>query len=164
MAVEEAFGTHYLKQRILTEFALAGHIGITVETATDRLLVLSAPLAANSNYKGTAFAGSLFSLAALTGWAWLTRYIAQHELGADVVIQASEIHYLAPVTGEFKASLLAPDRDDLAKFRKMLQRAGRGRIRLLVDIHDGAVLATRFEGLFAAAARGPQESSATREV
>jgi thioesterase domain-containing protein len=155
MAVAESFGTEYLEKRILTEFALAGHIGITVETATDRLLVLRAPLAANANYKGTAFGGSLFSLAALTGWAWLTRYIATHELGADAVIQASEIRYLAPVTGEFKASLHAPDPDTVAKFRKMLQRAGRGRIRLLVDIHDGAVLAAQFEGVFAAAACEP---------
>lgn len=155
MAAAESFGTEYLEKRILTEFALAAHIGVTVETATDLLLVLRAPLAANANYKGTAFGGSLFSLAALTGWAWLTRFIAMHDLGADAVIQASEIRYLTPVTGEFKASVRAPDPVDIAKFRRMLQRAGRGRIRLLVDIHDGAVLATRFEGVFAAAAREP---------
>jgi thioesterase domain-containing protein len=149
----ETFGREYLERRILTEFALAEHIGVSVESVTDRTLVLRAPLAANANYKGTAFAGSLFSLGALTGWAWLTRYIAQHDLAADAVIQASEIRYLAPVTGEFRACLHAPHPDDVAKFRKMLQRAGRGRIRLIVDVYDDTVLATQFEGVFAAALR-----------
>jgi len=149
----ETFGRDYLENRILGEFALAAHIGVTVETATDGLLVLRAPLAANANYKGTAFGGSLFSLCALTGWAWLTRWLAQHELAADAVIQAAEIRYLEPVTGAFTASLLAPAEHDIAKFRKMLQRAGRGRIRLSVDVHDRAVLATKFEGVFAAATR-----------
>jgi hypothetical protein len=35
----------------------------------------------------------------------------------------------------------------------MLQRAGRGRIRVRVEIHYGGVLATLFEGVFAAAIR-----------
>jgi thioesterase domain-containing protein len=149
----DSFGREYLQRRILAEFALAAHIGVEVESATDERMVVRAPLLANANYKGTAFGGSLFSLAALAGWAWVTRYVAQQELMADAVIQASRIRYLAPVTGDLRASLYAPPETEIANFRKMLQRAGRGRISLRVDIHDRHILATQFDGVFAAAVR-----------
>jgi thioesterase domain-containing protein len=147
------FGREYLQNRIATEFSLARHIGIVVDSADETGVVLRAPLAPNSNDKGTAFGGSLFALAVLTGWAWVARYLAAHELAADAVIQESTIRYLVPVKGEFRASLAAPSCAQIEKFRKMLQRAGRGRIRLRVDIHCGHALATHFEGVFAAAIR-----------
>jgi thioesterase domain-containing protein len=147
------FGRKYLQQRILGEFALARHIGIEVESADDAVVVLRAPLAPNANYKGTAFGGSLYSVAVLTGWAWVTRYLAARGLSADAVIQESTVRFLVPVEGELRASATAPAVEQIDKFRKMLQRAGRGRIRLRVDIHYDQTLATLFEGVFAAALR-----------
>jgi thioesterase domain-containing protein len=147
------FGRDYLQNRIAEEFMLARHIGIIVESADDAAVVLRAPLAANANYKGTAFGGSLYSLAVLSGWAWVTRYLATRGLAADAVIQESSMRFLAPVQGELRASAAAPAEVQIDKFRKMLQRAGRGRIRLRVDIHYEQTLASLFEGVFAAAIR-----------
>ena len=147
------FGCQYLQNRILQEFPLAQHIGIVVESADDASVVLRAPLAPNANYKGTAFGGSLYSLAVLCGWAWVTRYLAARGLAADAVIQESSTRYLAPVQGELRASAAAPAGAEIDKFRKMLQRAGRGRIRVRVDIHYDQSLATLFEGVFVAAVR-----------
>ena len=93
------FGRDYLQNRIVEEFMLARHIGIIVESADDRAVVLRAPLAPNANYKGTAFGGSLYSVAVLTGWAWVTRYLAARDLPADAVIQESNVRFLAPVHG-----------------------------------------------------------------
>jgi len=153
MRDESQFGREYLQERINSESALARHIGIVVECADDSGLVLSAPLAPNANYKGTAFGGSLFSVAVLTGWAWLTRYLDATQVAADAVIQESTIRYLAPVHGILRATLVPPTTAHIEKFRKMLQRAGRGRIRLIVDIRQGPTLAAKFEGVFAAAER-----------
>jgi thioesterase domain-containing protein len=153
MQEELVFGKAYLQERITSEFALARHIGIVVESADDKGIVLSAPLAPNANYKGTAFGGSLFSVAVLTGWAWVTGYLAAANVPADAVIQESTVRYLVPVQGVLRSSLVAPSAPQIEKFRKMLQRAGRGRIRLKVGIHQGATLATEFEGVFAAAIR-----------
>ncbi|MGA2838773.1 MAG: YiiD C-terminal domain-containing protein [Steroidobacteraceae bacterium] len=153
MRAESPFGKEYLQKRITSEFALARHIGVVVERADDFGLVLSAPLAPNANYKGTAFGGSLFSVAVLTGWAWLTRYLDAAQVAADAVIQESTIRYLAPVHGILRATLVPPTTAHIEKFRKMLQRAGRGRIRLIVDIRQGPTLAAKFEGVFAAAER-----------
>jgi thioesterase domain-containing protein len=153
MRAESPFGKEYLQKRITSEFALARHIGVVVERADDFGLVLSAPLAPNANYKGTAFGGSLFSVAVLTGWAWLTRYLDAAQVAADAVIQESTIRYLAPVHGILRATLVPPTTAHIEKFRKMFQRAGRGRIRLIVDIRQGRTLAAKFEGVFAAAER-----------
>ena len=147
------FGKDYVQHRIVSEFALARHIGIVVESADDAAVVLCAPLAPNANYKGTAFGGSLYSLAVLTGWAWVTRYLAARGMAADAVIQESSTRFLAPVHGELRASAAAPSDPQIDKFHKMLQRAGRGRIRLRVDIHYDKTPATLFEGVFAAAIR-----------
>jgi thioesterase domain-containing protein len=153
MTIELPFGREYLQNRLTSEFALARHIGIVVERADDLGLVLSAPLAPNANDKGTAFGGSLFSVAVLTGWAWLTRHLDSTGVAADVVIQESTIRYVVPVHGVLRATLVPPAAAGVEKFRRMLQRAGRGRIRLAVDIYQGGTLATKFDGLFAAISR-----------
>jgi len=153
------FGRDYLQERIGREFLLARHIGIVVESADDASVVLRAPLATNANYKGTAFGGSLYSVAVLAGWAWATRYLETRHLSADVVIQESSTRFLAPVEGELRACAAAPSEAQIAKFCRMLERAGRGRIRLRVEIKYGGTLATLFEGVFAAVKRqGPAGS------
>src|ERR1700728_5131624 len=108
------------QNRIAGEFALARHIGVIVESADDAAVVLRAPLAPNANYKGTAFGGSLYSLAVLTGWAWVTRYLAARGVSVDAVIQESNTRFLIPVEGELRASAAAPCAVQIDKFRKML--------------------------------------------
>lgn len=146
-------GAQYLHRRILEEFPLARHIGIEVEFAADDGVVLTAPFEPNANHNGTAFGGSQFCIAVLTGWAWATRYLADRQVAADAVIQESSIRYLAPAYGPLRAILQPPPADGVEKFRRMLRRAGRGRIRLSVDVHGGARLVTQFHGVFAASIR-----------
>jgi thioesterase domain-containing protein len=153
---ELGFGIDYLQDRLDREFPLVRHIGVKVQSADDRGVVLRAPFAPNINDNGTAFGGSLFSVAVLAGWAWATRYLAAREIGADAVIQESTIRYLAPVTGELRAVLVAPEASAVDKFRRMLERAGRGRIRLQVAVFDGRTLATQFDGSYAALAHPAQ--------
>lgn len=153
MLETNAFGADYLQQQIDRKIMLAKPMGVIVESATEAALVLHAPLAPNANHKGTAFGGSLYSLAVLTGWAWLTRFLAIRKLDAEAVIQESSMRFLAPVHGEMRACLEIPAEAEIDKFQKMLLRAARGRIRLQVTTHEGARLATVFDGLFAAAMR-----------
>ena len=147
------YGVEYLQRRIQDEFPLARHIGVEVELATDERLVLSAPFAPNANHNGTAFGGSQFCVAVLAGWAWATRYLAARQVAADAVIQESSIRYLAPACGALRAILQPPVPETVEKFRRMLRRAGRGRIRLNVDVYDGASLVTQFRGVFAVSIR-----------
>jgi thioesterase domain-containing protein len=147
------FGADYLQNLIDREIVLAKHMGVIVESADEVSMILRAPLAPNANHKGTAFGGSLYSLAVLTGWAWVTRCLATRELDAEAVIQQSSMRFLVPVHGEMRACIEVPAAAAVDKFLKMMLRAGRGRIRLQVNMHEGRTLATVFDGLFAAAMR-----------
>jgi thioesterase domain-containing protein len=147
------FGTDYLQNRIDREIMLAKSMGVIVESADETSLVLRAPLAPNSNHKGTAFGGSLYSLSVLTGWAWITRFLATRQFDADAVIQESTMRFLAPIHGEMRACIEIPAEADIDKFQRMLLRAARGRIRLRVNLYHGLELGTVFDGLFAAALR-----------
>ena len=147
------YGVAYLRRRIRDEFPLARHIGIDVELAADEQVVLSAPFEPNINHNGSAFGGSQFCLAVLTGWAWATRYLAARQVSADAAIQESTIRYLTPAHGPLRAILQPPLPEDVEKFRRMLRRAGRGRVRLNVDVQSGATLVTHFHGVFAVSIR-----------
>ncbi|MGD0490638.1 MAG: YiiD C-terminal domain-containing protein [Steroidobacteraceae bacterium] len=160
--VDDAFGVDYLQDRIDREFPLARHIRVSVDRAHDGGVVLRAPFAPNSNHKQTAFGGSLFCVAVLSGWGWATRYLAARGLDADAVIQESTMRYLKPVKGEFQGALKAPPPDQLERFLKMLARSGRGRLRLHVEIHDGQTLAARFDGVFVAVLRSGAQSAVRR--
>jgi thioesterase domain-containing protein len=149
----EDVGAFFLQGLIDADIALAKHIGVVVESADDHALVLRAPLPPNANHKGTAFGGSLYSLAALAGWAWVTRFLALRDISADAVIADSNMRFLLPVHGDLRAHLLLPAESEIDKFGKMLERAGRGRIQLRVELRNGTAVGARFEGLFAAAMR-----------
>jgi thioesterase domain-containing protein len=150
---DPAHGPAWLKHMLEREIPLARHLAVEVETADDAMVRLCAPLAPNRNHRGTAFGGSLFSLAVLTGWAWTTRYLAIHHFAADALIQESSIRYLAPARGPLEAVLESPATTLVDKFRRMLERAGRGRIRLGVEVHVARTAVARFEGLFVATLR-----------
>ena len=63
-----------LQAFLTARIAPARALGVTV--AATEPVTISAPLEGNLNDKGTGFAGSLFSVAALAGWALVTRWCA----------------------------------------------------------------------------------------
>jgi len=138
-----------LENRILSDIPLARHIGVRVVQFDGHALVLSAPLAVNSNHKGTAFGGSLFSLAVLAGWGLITLKLAERGVEGELVIQESRVSYLLPVTGELVARASLPDDQALNRFLTAVDRYRKGRIRLNVSIEQGGREAVRFEGTFA---------------
>ena len=73
-------------------------MGVHVERFDESALILTAPLAPNHNHLGTAFGGSLATLATLAGYTLLWLELGDRE--SHIVIQESQIRYLAPVRGE----------------------------------------------------------------
>lgn len=139
-----------LQARMHAEIPLTRHIDVRIGPYEPDALTLSAPLAANANHKGTAFGGSLFSLAVLAGWGLLALKLEERNLHAELVIQDSHVEYLAPVRGDFTARATLPEASEFSRFLRTLERRGRARIRVSVTVAQGDIETVRFDGTFAA--------------
>ncbi len=91
MSVDEL--VRYLRERVPLTRSIDLRPGIATVPGE---LVLEAPLAANHNDKGTAFAGTLATLSTLSGWAMTRLICAEAGYQVDIAVTRSEIEYLAP--------------------------------------------------------------------
>jgi len=136
----------YLHEQIPLSRALA----VRVDHAGPELVRLSAPLAPNLNHRGTAFGGSVASLAILSGWSWLLTRVADRDPLPRLVIQEQTVEYLAPIDATFEASCAAPPEPAWRRFLRSLDERGRGRLALAAEVtSDGRRVAT-FRGLYVA--------------
>ncbi|MFT6918727.1 MAG: thioesterase domain-containing protein [Cognaticolwellia sp.] len=53
----------------------------------------------NKNLHNTMFAGSIYTLATLTGWAWVYLALQAQALQADIVLAEGNIRYISPLLG-----------------------------------------------------------------
>jgi thioesterase domain-containing protein len=136
-----------LQAYLMAHIAPAHALGLTIVEVEP--LTIAAPLAANLNDKGTAFAGSLYSAAALAGWALLTRWCSAESIDAEVALHESSARFLAPARAPFRATARTPGPADLGKLKRMLARAGRGRIELCVEVSCEALLVMTLSGAYA---------------
>jgi thioesterase domain-containing protein len=144
-----------LQAFLTARIAPARALGVTV--AATEPVTISAPLEGNLNDKGTGFAGSLFSVAALAGWALVTRWCATEPIDAEVVLQSSRVRFLAPARGEFRA--IAPELPEKQrqKLTRMLARSGRGRAEVAIDVKCDEAVVMSFTGVYAVIVSEPEE-------
>ena len=86
-------------------------------------LVLTAPLEANRNHTGTGFAGSLYALASLAGWALLRGVFQRAGLEPALVLGEGRMRYLRPVGDD----LMATASLEMAEQNALVQRLRQGR-------------------------------------
>jgi thioesterase domain-containing protein len=129
---------------------VAQHLGIRVVGQHNGQLVLGAPLATNTNHRGTAFAGSLNALATLAGWATVWLLLRDQGIHVHIVIQDSTVRYLRPVTSDFQARATPPDARAVGRLLEALRRRGRGRVEIEVAVGDAEGDAVAFRGRYVA--------------
>jgi len=129
----------------LREIPLANALAIEVASCTPEEVVVHAPLAANRNLHGTAFAGSLFAVCVLTGWGAAWRALKARSAEGLIVVADSRIKYRRAVTGDL-VCVCRPDLDDVEQRLAALATSGRASLPLVCTIdHDGK-RAVIFEG------------------
>lgn len=121
---------------------------VQVLVANSERVELGCPLPPNQNPHGTAFAGSLYSLASLAGWSLVSLYAEQQRLSGSVVLRHADIRYLRPVHTALHACAELSTQDMLACTGTDLQRRGRARIVVPVSILCENKLAVQFSGEF----------------
>ena len=139
-----------LEDFLHAEVPLVRAMGVRILRYSHEGVVLAAPLAANRNYRGSAFAGSLATLVTLSGWALTHLTVQQMGLKGEAAASRSSIDYLKPVTvPTIEAFCPTPSRHAITRLRDMLQRRGVGRWELSAHIRVGDELAVAFTGSYA---------------
>jgi thioesterase domain-containing protein len=130
------------------EIPISATMGIELVTFANDRLVVRAPLAPNVNVHGTAFAGSLYAIAALCGWGTTWLQLKTRGIDASIVIADGHIHYAAPVATAIEASCEFSGAPlDAAMAR--LTSTGKARFPLECSIATDAGEAARFSGDYA---------------
>jgi thioesterase domain-containing protein len=130
------------------EIPISKAMGIRVgEFANDRLVV-RAQLAPNINVHGTAFAGSLYAIAALCGWGMTWLQLKLHAIDGSIVIADGRIHYERPVKSEIVATCRFVAADHAVALAR-LEADGKTRFPLECLIEANGDVAARFGGDYA---------------
>ena len=137
------------------EIPLSEAMDVTVVDPGPDTVVLTAPLAPNTNHRDTAFGGSVSTLATLAGWALVHRRLAESGRRSQVVIQWGSTEYLHPVSSDFTATCDGMDDTEWRRLTRTLDRRGMGRARVEVEVEvtAGGRVVARFQGAFVALAR-----------
>jgi thioesterase domain-containing protein len=116
-------------------------------------LVLSAPLAANVNDKGSAFGGSLSGLMTVACWGLFSLHLKAAGLTAEVYVQDSNIQYFVPVLEDIEAEARLAEGEDIEAALRAMRARRKSRLKLTASVRlkDGRE-AARLEGRFVALA------------
>jgi thioesterase domain-containing protein len=149
-----AAATAALQAELLATIPLTRALALEVGRFDGQTLQLRAPLAPNINDKGCAFGGSLASLLILACWGLAK--LAIEESGAapaDLYVQDSTIHYLAPVWTDLEVLAQAEEDAALAGFVAQYAEHGKARISLSACVGSAAAPAARMQARFVAKRR-----------
>jgi thioesterase domain-containing protein len=141
-----------LAQRVREHIPLTRHLQFSLQAFSEGRLILSAPLDANINDKGTMFAGSQAALLALAGWCLTTLEAEQQVARSDVLAMHNSLRYLRPVTGDVLIDVTC-SAEHLSRFRQQLGRGERAVLAIEAEARnaDGKV-ASRYQAEYLARA------------
>ena len=109
---------------------------------------LSVPLAPNKNDKNTGFGGSIACLLTVCGWSMMYANFQTQFPDAKIVVQKSELRYLAPITDDFYAGCQCTDIAVKESVCENLQRHGKGKLSLHIDCYCKDVLSATLDGTY----------------
>ena len=104
----------------------------------------------NQNLHHTMFAGSIYTLATLTGWGWVylalkERQQTQTDLDGDIVLADANIRYHSPIKGLAYGQVIKENVS--GQFDNLLQ-GKKARIKLVAHIYCGEKIAATFKGSY----------------
>ncbi|MDR4507961.1 MAG: thioesterase domain-containing protein [Candidatus Brocadiaceae bacterium] len=138
-----------LRKILYDNIPLAKEMGLQISSYDEKSLSLCAPINRNTNHKGIAFGGSLYSLAVLAGLGLLFLKLKGENLTGNIVICKGFISYHFPVKDDLQATCHMPDATELDIFIRRYRRRGKSRVRLCSHIYSQSKVAVSFAGIYA---------------
>lgn len=129
------------------DIPISAQMGVRIEDFSDDVLTVTAGLEPNVNLHGTAFAGSLYSVCALTGWGMAWLQLKLRGLDAHIVLAEGQIEYRRAVAEDF-TSRCRFDAASQADRISRLAHAAKSELRLESTIAVGERIAVRFGGRY----------------
>lgn len=129
---------------------LSQAMGVTVLSLDQGSVTLAAPLAPNINHRGTAFGGSISTLATLAAWSLLRVGTDGLTPAPRLVIRRNTVDYSQPIEGDFTATARTPSAAVWERFLETLEQRGRARITLSATVRHGELPGATFVGDFVA--------------
>jgi thioesterase domain-containing protein len=134
-----------LQQTWHDDIPISHVMGIRVHQYTGELFETRAALNPNLNLHGTMFAGSIYSLATLTGWGLIHLWLKNSNKEGNIVLGDGSIHYHKPVSQQPGAVVRMSDiQGDLSA----LDEGKKVRLKVKVEVRDGTKAVAEFTGLF----------------
>jgi thioesterase domain-containing protein len=138
-----------LLEKLNRDIPLSRHLNFEILEATPNKVHLRAKLEGNTNHKGTAFGGSLYTLSVLAAYSLVYMGISKEEIQTNnIVIQKGEIQYLAPVTGDFDVVCEFNEPELYQKFYYCLSRWGKVREIMRVQVLCKGLVCAKLDGVF----------------
>ncbi|XQW84706.1 YiiD C-terminal domain-containing protein [Thalassotalea piscium] len=128
-----------------SQIPLSNAMAIQVTYYDQSKLVTTCDQNVNKNLHQTMFAGSIYTLATLTGWGWIYLLLAERTLDGDIVLADSDIKYLAPIEGV--AYAVCDVKNDTPEFSRLLKQRNE-KIMLTVNVYSGEKVAACFHATY----------------
>ncbi|MCM8854502.1 MAG: thioesterase domain-containing protein [Candidatus Thiodiazotropha sp.] len=128
-----------LQVKINQTIPLSRAMGYQIQELDSRHIVVEAPLKPNVNIHGSGFAGSIYSLGALTAWALGSHIVDQAGLDVELVITEASIRYRTPIRESIHCLCRVSEKDRQHFVAKLLDQ-GKARLAVEVEIGKRAVL------------------------
>jgi thioesterase domain-containing protein len=126
----------HLEQVIHGAIPLSKAMDLHVIHLSANSICLEAPVAdANINIHGTGFAGSIYSVCALSAWSLMYNRLLIEKVSGDVVVAHAEIQYLLPVRKSIRAECLLEDQQYDAFHQRLLQK-GKASLGITVQVKE----------------------------
>lgn len=100
----------------------------------------------NKNLHNTMFAGSIYTLATLSGWGWIYLQLQHLQLKGDIVLAKADIEYHKPITGVSYAKVKG---ESVSGGFTRLTLGKNSRIKLTAYLYNGDDIAATFTGSYA---------------
>ena len=123
-----------LEALIRDAFPLGAFMGVEPRSWDVEGLKLWAPAEPSGNVHGTMFGGGIAALGILTGWGWLRLELESRGVTVPVVVQDARVTYARPIEGPCIAWCRTPEPDRVERFLQTLERKGRGRLGLRIEL------------------------------
>ncbi len=123
-----------VRDMLREQVPLLKHLGISVSEYGDLKVLVEAPLEPNVNTHGTAFAGSLYCVGAMTGWSLTHLSLMDAGYKPSVVLAKAEVEYKKPVTHDISATT-GISKQEFTRFLADFETKGKARLSANVIIH-----------------------------